>query len=155
MGEVDVQVLSSLIPLVLITWFLFVVSRRPSKIVIDIDGQNLVVQITGRDAIYAMSRGWTLPLDCIRGITVVPAHQVPQQGLRWPGTGIPGALRAGSYGFGDRRDFWLVRKAPELLVIELWPGEPYRRIILEVPEVREEALRLRPSTGVYTGPLTA
>ncbi len=155
MSCVNAQALFSLVPLVCITWFLLVASRRPSKLIIDVERENLVVRITGKDAVYAMSRGWTIPLDCLRGITVVPVHKVPTQGLRWPGTGIPGIIRAGSFGFGDRRDFWLVRKAPEVLVIELLPGEFYRRIILELPNVREEALRLRPRTGSYTGPLNA
>jgi hypothetical protein len=61
------------------------------------------------------------------------------------------AAVAGSYGTGDKRDFWLVRKADELLVIELRPGAAYRRIVLEVSDPHAEALRLRPELGAYAG----
>jgi hypothetical protein len=149
------EALAGMIPPGLTLWFLLVASRRPSEVSVEVEGENLVLRITGRDAFYALCRGMTIPLDCIQGITVVAAQKVPKKGLRWPGLEIPGALRAGSYGLGDRRDFWLVRKAPELLVVELESGEPYRRLILELPDVREQARRIRPGTGVYVGPLTA
>jgi hypothetical protein len=42
-----------------------------------------------------------------------------------------------------------------VLVIELQRGEPYRRVVLEVPDPRAEALRLRPALGTYTGSFEA
>jgi hypothetical protein len=44
-----------------------------------------------------------------------------------------------------------VRNADHLLVVELEPGEPYRRIVLELPDPHAEALRLRPLLGAFTG----
>lgn len=130
---------------------IFLGARKPSRVELTVDEATLRVRITGKDALYAMSRGMTIPVESIKGISVASSHAIPRTGLRFPGTGIPGVLRAGSYGTGSKRDFWLVRQATELLVIELQEGEPYRRIVLEVPDVRAEALRLRPILGTHTG----
>jgi hypothetical protein len=121
---------------------------------LDVTESSLCVRIRGWDALFALSRGMTIPLSSVRGIAVAPRRRVPATGLRLPGTGFPGVIRAGSYGTGDRRDFWLVRRAAEVLVIELEPGEPYRRIVLELADPREVCLRLRPHTGAYTGTFT-
>ena len=126
-------------------------ARTASPIELTVDDSVLRVVIKGKDALYSLSRGMTIPVTSVEGIAVAPARAVPRTGLRLPGTGIPGILRAGSYGTGSKRDFWLVRRAPELLVIELARGEPYRRIVLEVPDPRGTALRLRPVLGTYTG----
>jgi hypothetical protein len=153
-----VTVHATLIPPLLVAGFvvlLFAGARRPSTIWLDVVGRDLVVRITGKDALYALSRGMTIPLDSIQGVAVAPNASVPRTGYRLPGTGIPGVLRAGSYGTGARRDFWLVRRADQLLVVELQPGEPYRRLVLQVPDPHAECLRLRPTTGAYSGTFAA
>lgn len=126
-------------------------ARKPSPIYVAIVDDSLVVRVGGKDALYALSRGMTIPLSCIEGVAVAPRRAVPTTGLRLPGTGIPGVLRAGSYGTGSSRDFWLVRQAEEVLVIELRPGQAYRRIVLEVPDPHALCHQIRPMTGAYTG----
>jgi hypothetical protein len=64
-----------------------------------------------------------------------------------PGTSIPGVIHAGSYGVPGRQDFWDVRSAPQLLVIQLSDDARYRRIVLEVADPRETMLALRPALG--------
>lgn len=126
-------------------------ARRPSGVELVIEDDALVVRIPGKDAFYALCRRLRLPLASIKGVAVGPRSVIPQTGLRLPGTGIPGMLRAGSYGIGSSRDFWLVRRAEQFLVIELEPGGPYRRVVLEVLDPHAEVLRLRPALGAYTG----
>src|SRR4051812_22781005 len=126
-------------------------ARTPSPIHLNVVGDDLVVRLSGKDALYAVNRGMTIPISAIRGVAVAPTERVPRTGMRLPGTGIPGVLRAGSYGSGSNRDFWLVRRPREVLVVELEPGQPYRRLVLEVPDPRAECLRLRPKVGAYDG----
>jgi hypothetical protein len=121
------------------------------SLTLDVDGDVLAVRIRGWDALFALSGGWRIPLPAIEGIAVAGRRLIPRTGLRLPGTSWPGVIRAGSYGVGDKRDFWLVRKAEHLLVIELRPGAAYRRIVLEVADPHAEALRLRPAVGAYEG----
>ncbi|MCW2544626.1 MAG: Uncharacterized protein JWM40_2178 [Frankiales bacterium] len=133
----------------LLVWLL-VGARRPATIELEVVDEQLVLRLHGRDAFYAMSRGMTIPLTSIKGVAVAPRNSVPRTGLRLPGTSLPG-LRAGSFGTRPRRDFWLVRTPDTVLVVELQPDEPYRRLVLEVPDPRALCLRLRPRTGAYTG----
>lgn len=144
---------STLIPCGLLV-VVVVGARRPSGIRLDVEDQTLVVRIIGKDAFYAMCRTLRLPLDSVKGAAASPRRLVPETGLRLPGTGIPGILRAGSYGTGGKRDFWLARRAENVLVIELEPGAPYRRLVLEVPDPNAEAVRLRPLIGAFTGAFT-
>ena len=124
------------------------------SVALDVDGDALVVRISGADALFSLSRGRRIPLSDVEGVAVAARHLLPATGLRLPGTSWPGVIRAGSYGTGANRDFWLVRKAEQLLVIELRPGAAYRRIVLEVPDPRAEVLRLRPTVGAYAGTFT-
>jgi hypothetical protein len=119
-----------------------------------VEGGELVLRITGRDAFFALSRGLRIPLPAVAGVAVAPRRLVPATGLRLPGTSWPGVIRAGSYGTGGSRDFWLVRKAEQVLVIELEPGAAYRRIVFELPDPHTVALQLRPELGAYTGTFT-
>jgi hypothetical protein len=133
----------------------FAGARSPSPIRLEVVGDNFVVRLSGKDVLYAITRGMTIPISAIRGVAVAPTQSVPRTGMRLPGTGIPGVLRAGSYGTGSSRDFWLVRRPREVLVVELEPGEPYRRLVLEVPDPRAQCLRLRPLLGAYAGTFAA
>jgi len=106
--------LLAIIVMALLLGALLAGARHASPIDVAVVNDNLVVRISGKDALYALSRGMTIPLSCIRGVAVAPRRKVPATGLRLPGTGVPGVLRAGSYGTGTRRDFWLVRRAEEV-----------------------------------------
>jgi hypothetical protein len=117
------------------------------------DGE-LVVRPRGLEAVFALCRELRFPLPQVLGVAVVARHSVPATGLRLGGTGFPGLIRAGRYGTGATRDFWLVHRAQQVLVIELAPGAAYRRIVLEVPDPDAEALRLQPMLGVHPGIFT-
>ena len=110
----------------------------------------LEIDLGWRDGLLAVRRRLSVPVRSIRGVAAAPRASVPRTGLRFPGTGAPG-IRMGSFGFGAERDFWCVRRADSLLVVELEPGEPYRRLVLQVDDPHAEALRLRPTCGAYTG----
>jgi hypothetical protein len=130
---------------------LLATATRPSPLSIDVEGETLSIRIHGHDGVLTLHRELRIPLTQVEGVAVAARRLVPATGMRLPGTGIPGVIRAGSYGVGSSRDFWLVRKAQQVLVFELAPGAPYRRIVLEVPDPHAEALRLRPLLGAYTG----
>ena len=139
------------IAMAVIVFALAATMTRPSRLSIDVEDGALVIHMHGHDGVLTLRRELRIPLAQVNGVAVAPRRLVPATGLRMPGTGFPGVIRAGSYGVGDSRDFWLVRKAQQVLVFELAPGAPYRRIVLEVPDPHAEALRLRPLVGAYTG----
>jgi hypothetical protein len=129
-------------------------TRRPASVEIAVEGDQLVVRMRGLDVVYCCRRQLVEPLAAVAGVCVARRDSLPTGGLRLPGTAIPGVIRAGSYGTGDDRDFWDVRRSAEVLVIQMTPGAAeYRRIIVEVPDPHSEMIRLRPTLGASVLPV--
>ena len=131
-------------------------TRRPPVVTITVADDQLTVRMGGWDIVYCCRREVCVPLSAVEGVCVARRDAVPAQGLRLPGTGIPGVIRAGSFGSADERDFWDVRRAEQVLVIQMRPGmAEYRRIVVEVQDPHAEMLRLRPVVGAAVLPLPA
>jgi hypothetical protein len=96
---------------------------------------GLVIRFTGRDRVWACRRGVYLPLGRILLARPMSRRDAitgsPRMHL--PGVSIPGVLRAGSYGLGERRQLWMVRRATRLLAVYL-RGDPYHRVVVEVED---------------------
>lgn len=121
--------------------------RRPTRLDIRVDAGQLIIHFRGWDAFYCLRRRLEVPVTAVEGVGVYDRTVIPAEGLRLPGTALPGVIRAGSYGTGPSRDFWDVRTGQRLLVIQLKPGAKYRRLVLEVPDPRQTMLDLRPVLG--------
>lgn len=145
--------LAGLLPVVPIVVLLSHIRSTP-VVKIDLVEGSLVVRLGPWDALYCVRRQVVVPQDLVLGVAVAPAHLVPTEGKRLPGTALPGVIRAGSYGRAPTRTFWNVRGAEQYLVIELRPGAGYERLVLEVPDPSATALRLRPSLGAWVGNYT-
>ncbi len=111
----------------------------PPRLHVQARPDGLHVRLGLRDRCLCLRGDLLLPRAAIGEITVKAAEEVARTGLRLPGTSVPGLVRAGSFGRGERREFWDVRRAPSYLVVELRPGAAYRRVVLEVRDA--EALR--------------
>ena len=140
-----------LIPIAAVVGFAVWAAARSAPPVVTVEVNELLIRFGLKDAVLGLRREFRIPLASIKGVAVAPVRSVPRTGLRLPGASIPGVLRAGSYGVVPNRDFWMLRRAETVLVIELEAGEPYRRIVLEVPEPQGLAHALRPKVGAYTG----
>ena len=96
---------------------------------------GLVVRFTGRDRLWACRRGVDLPLG--RVLLARPMSRrdavAGSPRVHLPGFSVPGLLRAGSYGVGERRQLWMVRRSTQLLAIYL-RGDPYHRVVVEVDD---------------------
>ena len=95
----------------------------------------VVVRLTGRDRACAWRQGVHLPLTRVLGARPMARGDAIAASPRvhLPGLSIPGMLRAGSYGIGERRQLWAVHGAEQVLAIYL-RGEPYHRIVVEVDD---------------------
>jgi len=118
-------------------------ARRAPELTIDTSDGCIVIRLHGWDVLYCFRRRIVLALQSVESVYVSRLDLIPIEGLRWPGTGFPGLIRAGSYRTATARDFWDVRTGHEALVIETRPGGEFRRVILELADARSEALRLR------------
>lgn len=96
---------------------------------------GLVVRFTGPDRVWACRSGVFLPMNRVLMARTMARRAAVSASPRvhLPGFSVPGVLRAGSYGVGERRQLWAVRSASVLLAIYL-RGVPYHRIVVEVED---------------------
>jgi hypothetical protein len=103
-----------------------------------VTSDGVVVSFTGPDRVWACRRGVFLPLS--RVLLARPMNRrdavAASPRVHLPGVSVPGVLRAGSFGVGERRQLWMVRGATRLLAIYL-RGDPYHRVVVEVPDPEE------------------
>jgi hypothetical protein len=131
----------------------YLMTRPPAVPDVRIEGDEVVVGVTGSRWLLGMRRGFRIPVASVAGVAVMPQRLVPRPWVIRMGVEGPRGARLGSYGCAPERDFWFTRGGDEFLVVELHPGEPYRRLVIEVPDPRALALELRPVLGALVGPL--
>jgi hypothetical protein len=98
------------------------------------DEDGIRIEPRGFDLVWTMRRRITIPTGEITSIRVLPRAQLPTTGVRPPGASLPGIITVGSYGTGEDRVFWDVRRGTELLVVYCRAGSPYRAYVLEFPD---------------------
>jgi hypothetical protein len=91
----------------------------------------LTIDVLGWSKLWCLKSRLDAPLRCVRDIK--RDGELPQGfWLRWPGTSIPGLIKAGSFWNGPRGSFWDVRRQQDkVIVIELC-GWRYDYIVVEV-----------------------
>jgi hypothetical protein len=122
-----------------------IVAMVYSKAHVDVivDGTAIHVRPRGLDVLWCLSSGVTVPVADVLSARVVSRSTLPRRGLKLPGSNIPGIITAGSYGTGDSRTFWDVRRADTVVTITCAEGSPYRQIVIEVDDPQATAARLR------------
>lgn len=118
------------------------------SVAVDVAGGEVALRIGGIDRLWALTSGLRVPLSGVRGAAVVDRRTALADAspLRLPGTSWPGAIRAGSYGVGERRELWCVHRADRVLVVEL-AGQRYRRVVVEVPDAERVARDINELAG--------
>jgi len=119
-----------------VMWFL------PARVDLHVRDGALVVRPRGADTLWCLRSRVEVPLSSVAMVRAVPRSQAPRPGLRLPGAALPGVIVAGSYGTGDSRTFWDVRRADRLLLISCRLGSEYKSLVLEVPDPDATAARL-------------
>jgi hypothetical protein len=99
---------------------------------VEIEGSNLVVQLEGWDALWALKRRIEIPLSQVRDVHYDSASPRRRpRGLRVPGTYLPGVIVAGTYRGMKSREFWSVRRPEKAIQIDLEGGK-YDHLFLQV-----------------------
>jgi len=154
-GAVGGAAAAALAPLAILALFLGAATRRP-RVDIRVDERNLTVTLRGFDAMLCVRRAVVVPVSAVRDISVVDRADIPPAGMRMPGTAVPGLVIAGSYGFGEERSFWDVRRSQTVLRIELDPEQAeYHRIVLELGDPAAVARQLTRDLSERQAPMTA
>jgi hypothetical protein len=97
--------------------------------------KGLRVQFTGADRVAACSWGLDVPFERIVGSRVMTRSDAVASSPRppCPGSWWPGRLRAGSWGIGERRQLWGVRRGEHVVVVYL-SGRPFHRVVVDVED---------------------
>lgn len=102
---------------------------------VSIEGENLVVTMTGMNKIAALKSRIEVPLAHVRGATADPGIVHEPKGLRAPGTQMPGVITAGTFHKHGERIFWDVTDGSRAIVIEL-AEEDLARLVITVEDPR-------------------
>ncbi len=104
---------------------------------------GLRVRFTGADRLAACSPGLDVPFERIVGSRVMTREDAVASSPRLPcpGSWWPGRLRAGSWGMGERRQLWSVRRGTYVVVVYL-SGRPFHRLVVDVTDPQATHRRL-------------
>ena len=96
---------------------------------------GLRMQFTGVDRVAACTQGIDVSFERIVGSRVMTRGEAiaSRPHLPCPGSWWPGRLRAGSWGIGERRQLWGVRRSLRVVVVYL-SGRPFHRLVVDVEE---------------------
>ncbi len=99
---------------------------------VEVNGKNLEIHVTGLDRILALTSTVSVPLTHVSGADQdVEEASVVFHGLKFPGTGIPGVVTAGSFLKQDEWTFWDVHDPNQAVIIRLH-DEHYSRLVIGV-----------------------
>jgi hypothetical protein len=115
---------------------------------VSIHNDELDLSITGIDRLLSLSSGFEIPLSHIRAVgeDTVTGRRA-WNGLRSPGTGIPGFLSAGRYRHDGTTDFLCVRHPGPALAIDL-DDERFNRIVVGVADVERSVGEIRQALDI-------
>lgn len=101
---------------------------------IEKQGENFIFEVKGLHKLWALKSQITIPKDNV--INAYPNEENLNwiEGLRMPGTHIPGLITSGTYILKDGTIFCDVSDHQKSIVIEL-KDEYYKKLIIEVENV--------------------
>lgn len=108
---------------------------------IDVEGDEVVVRLSGWSRVWALSGGIRIPLAEITSAAVLPRRDVRAPYFRSRGSNVPGVITAGRlWSRKGGREFWFTRRGDRALVIAT-TGR-YRRVVLETEDPDGDAARI-------------
>jgi hypothetical protein len=121
---------------------------------VTIEGNRLRIHMSGWQALFALRREINVSLSNVRLVQAGTLTSKLPDGIRLPGTYIPGAITAGSYWWKRHGwSFWSVRHQERAIDIRL-ENEHFYRIVVEVayPDATaamiDDAIRQQPASGI-------
>jgi hypothetical protein len=108
----------------------------------ELTDRELIVQVNGLHKLWSLKSELRIDRTHIVGVHTDLA-KVESFGLRFPGTCIPGLIKAGTYIHATGKDFWDVVNRSKSIVIEL-KDEEYQHLVVEVEDVSDSLKQLSP-----------
>lgn len=101
---------------------------------VTIEGNHLVVRLSGWSAVLALKREVRVPLAHVVSVTAGQLTSMRPDGIRLGGSYLPKRITAGHYWWKGRGwSFWSVRHKERAIDIQL-RDEHFRRLVVEVDD---------------------
>lgn len=102
---------------------------------VDVESTGLRVRFSGIDLVTGGRRELFVPFERVLGTRVLTRADAVASSprLACPGWWWPRRARVGSWGIGERRQLWSVRRAGRVVVVYL-SGRPFHRVVVEVED---------------------
>jgi hypothetical protein len=98
-------------------------------------GGQVSIHLSFFEKIGALHGDFHFPASAVRSVRVVDKPFSEIEGIRSPGTGVPGVVALGTYRAHGRRDFVVVFRGERGVVIEIdADNTKYRRVILSAKD---------------------
>ena len=109
---------------------------------VEITQNDLIVHVRGMDRLLALKSRLEIPLAHVVGAEVEPEiAQGWREGIRAPGTHVPGVITAGTFYQEGERVFWDVHDPDKTVVIHL-KDERYAKLVIEVDDPHAMAVAI-------------
>lgn len=114
----------------------------PQMVDIAVTPDGVTFEVLGLHKLWTLKSRLTVRLAHITGVRADPGVSLGWGGeIRWPGTYIPGMIKAGTYYGRGRRTFWDVTHPQRAIVIEL-ANDRYDALIVEVADPAAAVARI-------------
>ena len=101
---------------------------------VELTARSLIVHVEGADKIWALKSRLEIPLENVAGAREAgDEERGVYSGARFPGTNIPGVVKAGSVHQQGEWTFWDVHDLGKAIVIRT-TDEKYSRLVVEVAD---------------------
>ncbi|HUY09808.1 MAG TPA: hypothetical protein VMW80_10250 [Candidatus Dormibacteraeota bacterium] len=114
---------------------------------IQVEGDDLVLVLSRLEKVEGVHGDIRVPLSAVRDVEVVDRPLDLIQGLKMPGTGIPGMTAVGTWVSADGKTFAVEHHASRGIVVHL-DGQSYQQLVVGSDD--PEALAERVRTGMGT-----
>ena len=121
---------------------------------IELAGSTLIVHVKGIHKILAFKSQLEIPLSHVIGAEIDPSTVQEWGnlfvGVRAPGTGLPGVIRAGTYHTGNGKVFWDVHDPHNAITIKL-ADETYSKLVVEVADPTATIAAIEQAVQTHSG----
>lgn len=108
---------------------------------LELTSDTLIVRLSKVEKFFALHGDVHVPLHQVRGATEDSGYHREGLGIRLPGTDMPGVLKAGTFLNGADKQFVVLKRSLQPLVIEL-AGAKFVRLVIGLPDARAIAARI-------------
>ena len=114
-----------------------------------VEGDRLKIRLSGWQAVFALKREIDVALSNVVSAEAGTLTSKRPDGIRLPGTYLPGVITAGSYWWKTTGwSFWSVRREDQAIDIRLL-DEHYNRVVVEVAYPHETATMIADAIHRY------